>query len=693
MVNYGNTYTENIIEEWNEYYLDYNKLKNISSRDIITEDYENKIKEIDDELTNELNKVNNFYNEQINLINEKLDSLDIKYISENCDNLRQYILLNTMSVIKFIKRRNKRLKNNTISTIDILKNYNFYNCIELNSIYRKLIEIIELDKKHNKIFTISMNQSLLILNNIKKNTDFIDYMLLPKYTSDKYDNNDFIDYLNNKLGPNNIVNNLEISNHIKIDEIKSFSLFDRFVYFLYLMGLLYFFIFGLDLMSNSFKALSGKNVGLFFSYINNPIAGLMVGIIVTVFLQSSSTTTSIIVTMVGSDIIDVETAIPLIMGANIGTSITNTLVSYGHINDKEEYKLAFTGAIVHDIFNYLSVMILLPIEIITRLISFPLLYTLSKKFTNIFLGVNSLTFKSPLKIIVKPFIEKFLSVDKDVIKAYATGCIECGNVTNYCWDLDKENCLSQSEWNEEYSQVIDDGFLMNLGDKVGGFIGLSIALIVLCISLYNIVKTLHKQVMYNRGKGKVLSIVKKSLSISPYLTMFVGMILTMSVQSSSIITSTFTPLVGLSILTVEQMFPLTLGANIGTTFTAFLASLVTESTNAIQIAICHLLFNIIGITIWYPIPYIRKLPLSISYNLGNLLYKYNWFSLFYILYTFLIFPVICWFISFIFNLNTIGIIFGSLLFIIYFISSFLLFYNFENIIHKMNVKKIQLDEP
>ena len=57
-------------------------------------------------------------------------------------------------------------------------------------------------------------------------------------------------------------------------------------------------------MSNSFKALSGKNVGLFFSYINNPIAGLMVGIIVTVFLQSSSTTTSIIVTMVGSDIIN-----------------------------------------------------------------------------------------------------------------------------------------------------------------------------------------------------------------------------------------------------------------------------------------------------------------------------------------------------------------------------------------------------
>jgi len=397
--------------------------------------------------------------------------------------------------------------------------------------------------------------------------------------------------------------------------------------------------------------------------------------------------------MVGSGIVDVETAIPLIMGANIGTSITNTLVSYGHINDKEEYKLAFTGAIIHDIFNYLSVMLLLPLEIITGLIGFPILFSISKTFTNIFLGVNSLTFKSPIKIIVKPFIEKFLSIDKDVIKAYASGCIECGNITNYCWDVDKENCLLLDEWNDEYSQVIDDGFLMKLGDKVGGFIGLSISLIVLCISLYNIVKTLHKQVMYNRGKGKVLGIVKKSLNISPYLTMFVGMILTMSVQSSSIITSTFTPLVGLSILSVEQMFPLTLGANIGTTFTAFLASLVTESTDAIQIAICHLLFNIIGIIVWYPIPYIRQLPLSISYNLGDLLFKYNWFSLFYILYTFIVFPIICWLISFIFNLNTFGIVLGSFLFIIYFTSSFLLFYNFDTIVQKISNKEIEMIEP
>ena len=51
---------------------------------------------------------------------------------------------------------------------------------------------------------------------------------------------------------------------------------------------------------------------------------------------------------------------------------------------------------------------------------------------------------------------------------------------------------------------------------------------------------------------------------SPYLSMLFGIGLTIMVQSSSITTSTFTPLVGLDIISLEQMLPLTLGANIGT---------------------------------------------------------------------------------------------------------------------------------
>merc|ERR1719405_417236 len=99
--------------------------------------------------------------------------------------------------------------------------------------------------------------------------------------------------------------------------------------------------------------------------------------------------------------------------------------------------------------------------------------------------------------------------------------------------------------------------------------------------------------------------------------MFFGMTMTIMVQSSSITTSALTPLVALGIISVEDMLPLTLGANIGTTCTAFLASIVTEKKNAIQIALCHLFFNIFGILIWFPVPFMRRAPLKICHILAE----------------------------------------------------------------------------
>ena len=92
-----------------------------------------------------------------------------------------------------------------------------------------------------------------------------------------------------------------------------------------LLSLLYLFLLGLDLMGNAFKGLSGKGVGNLFSVVDNPMAGLAIGVVATVLLQSSSTSTSIIVTMVGAGILQVTNAIPMVMGANIGTSVTAAL--------------------------------------------------------------------------------------------------------------------------------------------------------------------------------------------------------------------------------------------------------------------------------------------------------------------------------------------------------------------------------
>merc|ERR1719261_1892361 len=128
---------------------------------------------------------------------------------------------------------------------------------------------------------------------------------------------------------------------------------------------LYFFLFGLNLLGTGAKVMGGCAAGSLFGDDMNPIAGLMVGIVATVLLQSSSTTTSIVVTLVGAESVSVRQGIYMIMGANIGTSVTNTIVAMGHMGDGDQLERAFAGATVHDMFNFLSVGILFPVEVAT----------------------------------------------------------------------------------------------------------------------------------------------------------------------------------------------------------------------------------------------------------------------------------------------------------------------------------------
>lgn len=700
---FGDFFNSEIITEYKIHYFDYIYLKQISNRNILNDkDNINKLlNNINEKINIELQKVNEFYKQRSDEINNLINNLshnNIQNIFEECDKLRHFILLNSICIVKFIKRINKRTSYFSMDKIDakeLLNNTEFYNCILLNKIYTTLTNKIKEKKIKYANYLLNNSYSLSILKNINSTNHFSDYQLLPKYNYNMNNEENFTDYLTHKLGPNNAFISLEISNNISINQIgensSKMTLPMRLLYTFSVLTFIYFFIFGLDLMSNSFKALSGQGVGTLFEYISNPIAGVMMGIIITVLLQSSSTTTSVIVSMVGSSIIDVSTAIPLIMGANIGTSITNTLISYAHVKNINEFKLAFTGATVHDIFNLLTVLILLPIEVISRSLGYPLLFNISKGITYLLMGINDAqTFVSPIKIIVKPLSSLFLSIDKNVIKASAMGCLSCNETSTnetstnlYCWDVKRKFCLTKEEWDDKYSHTIKGGFLKDLGDIGGGSLGLFISLVTLCITLYGIVKILHKLVMANQGRGRILNMVKKSLNISSYLTMLLGMLLTISVQSSSIITSTFTPLVGLSIITVEQMFPLTLGANIGTTCTAILASLVTESTNAIQISMCHFIFNIIGILIWFPIPKVRKLPLKMAYKLGDLIYLYKWFGIFYILYTFIVFPIMCWGISFMMPMSIVNLVFGVLLILGLIGGSGGMFYKFDTIINKI----------
>ena len=145
---------------------------------------------------------------------------------------------------------------------------------------------------------------------------------------------------------------------------------------------------------------------------------------------------------------------------------------------------------------------------------------------------------------------------------------------------------------------------------------------------------------------KWVNVVMRELA--GYLSMLVGTGLTILVQSSSVFTSALTPLVGMGLITVERMYPLTLGANIGTTVTSILAAFTSEPEtikDALQVALAHLFFNITAILIFYPVPLMRSLPPFLAKKLGNITANYRWFAIAYLVVVFFLFPFLVFALS------------------------------------------------
>ena len=223
---------------------------------------------------------------------------------------------------------------------------------------------------------------------------------------------------------------------------------------------LYLFLFGLDLMGGSFVALFSKHAANLFTFSEFPIAGLMVGILVTFLMQSSSTTTSIVVGLVGAEVLPVPQAIPIIMGANIGTSVTNTIVSLVHAGSRLELERAFAGATVHDMFNVLSVMTLLCLEMVVGGMTGEggLLFHLSGILTEAALrgGESDLTFTSPTKEIVGPFTKVFLDKNKNTIKALSFGAPQPESCTDPPTECTRY-CVSSS-MSKAWKKVAKDAY-------------------------------------------------------------------------------------------------------------------------------------------------------------------------------------------------------------------------------------------
>ena len=353
----------------------------------------------------------------------------------------------------------------------------------------------------------------------------------------------------------------------------------------------YLLLISVSSLGEGFELLFGgaESAKSLFSFATNPFMGLLMGMLATAVIQSSSTTTSILVALCAAGL-PISMAIPMVMGANIGTSVTNTLVSLGHIGHRREFRRAFAAATIHDFFNITAVLIFLPLEM-----TFGILERASGWLTSIFYGGTTVDLKSVnfIRPITKPVVE-----------------------------------------------VMQNGFESLPGPHwvgAGLFVVFGLALIFISILLLG--KLLRMLLT-----GKAEKIFHAAIGKNAVAAIGSGMAITVLVQSSSTTTSLIVPLAGSGLMKLKRVYPFTLGANIGTCITALLAAMAITGMGAdvaLQIALIHLLFNVFGVIVIYGIPFLRRLPLVCASSLAKLACEKRSMAILYVVGVFFVLPLIC----------------------------------------------------
>lgn len=345
----------------------------------------------------------------------------------------------------------------------------------------------------------------------------------------------------------------------------------------YIILALILFLFALDLMTSSLHHLRRNVTETILLATANPFTGLFIGLVITAMLQSSSTTTSLVVAFVASGALTLENSIPIIMGANIGTTITATIVSLGFINKKKEFKRAVSAGTYHYFFNLLTAVVLFPLEYYYGFLS-----SLSSWITTLL---------------------------------FTPGDPAVSNTDVQAWKF-----TFFGDW---LVTTLDSPFLLFLVA-----IGLLFASIVIFRRLISDVMRARSPETFSRFFFK-----------SPLKSFSWGLLTTAAIRSSTITTSVVVPIVANKIVSLKQAAPFIMGANVGTTITAFIAAMLQENTAvSISIAIAHFLFNLLGVLLFLPIPVLRRLPLELAERLGLLTIKYRLAGFVYLLVAFFFLP-------------------------------------------------------
>ncbi|CAM2063722.1 Na/Pi cotransporter family protein [Sulfidibacter corallicola] len=363
-------------------------------------------------------------------------------------------------------------------------------------------------------------------------------------------------------------------------------------YWISIIALVYLLLVAVGMISTGFNWVSGGREGAerLFAFATNPFMGLLMGTMATALVQSSSTVTSVIVGLVAGGL-PVSTAIPMVMGANIGTTITNTIVSLGHIRDKQEFKRAFSAATIHDFFNLLAVLLFLPLEMATGFLE-----KISDELSLLFVGSGSMDTGG-------------LNFIKPATKFAVKGV---------------------------------KGLLESIPEPFGGILMILLGIGAIFVSILYMGKLLRK-VMVGRAKG----ILHAAIGRGPIAGIASGAVVTVFVQSSSTTTSLAVPLVGSGLFGLREIYPFTLGANIGTTITALLAATAAtgDAHLALEIAMVHLMYNTLGVLFIYGIPFLRQLPLMGAEMLAGQAAERKSVAFAYVVTVFFLLPGMCMWIT------------------------------------------------
>lgn len=346
----------------------------------------------------------------------------------------------------------------------------------------------------------------------------------------------------------------------------------------------------IDLLNIGFQSILGPQVEGLLTLASNPWLGLLLGILTTALVQSSSIVTALLVALVAGGL-PITTAIPIVMGANLGTTITNTLVSLGYLSTDDDFERGFAAATIHDCFNLLALVIFFPLELLWHPLEHLSQWLLNQNM-NFVLVPDS--FVSPIDWLVQP--TRWLI-------AYGV------NHLSGPWDS-----------------------LLLFSSSVGGLM-LSVTMLGWLLKRW-LNAPAQTAIYWGIGHGSKLG------------GLAAGAATTALLQSSSMTTSLVVPLAGAGLVTLEDIYPFVLGANIGTCITALLASLSLSSSVAQQLALVHLSYNLLAVVLIYGLPGLRRIPITMVQKLAATTLRFRLIAVAYVVGLFFAVPLLALWLSF-----------------------------------------------